>query len=383
LLTSSAAQSPEKQLVTGSVTVGVVANPASGRDIRRLVAGASVFDNAEKGNMVYRFMVGLGAVGVERVLMMPAASGLYDGLERTLHGRAFETHPLPELELVEMRLRHDARDTVEALEKMREQGVKAIAVFGGDGTNRVVASRCTDTPICALSTGTNNTFPEMREATVAGLATGLVATGQVDNGVLRQEKILHVGLNSDPHHDCALVDVAVSSERFVAARALWKSNSVSQLFVASAAPDAVGFSAVAGLLDPISRHAHHGLYLRLTEPGDAALVLNVPLAPGLVVPIGVAESTRMEPGSAVPVKPGSGSIALDGEREIERGPEDRVEVSLATEGPLTIDIGEVMSLAARHGLLSDQTLSKKAAEPRGFAPTEAKRPSNQQSVTGL
>jgi len=30
-------------------------------------------------------------------------------------------------------------------------------------------------PICALSTGTNNAFPEMRETTVAGIATGLVA----------------------------------------------------------------------------------------------------------------------------------------------------------------------------------------------------------------
>ena len=48
--------------------VGVVANPASGRDIRRLVAGASVFDNAEKGNMVFRLMVGLGAAGLGRVL---------------------------------------------------------------------------------------------------------------------------------------------------------------------------------------------------------------------------------------------------------------------------------------------------------------------------
>ena len=340
--------------MTGPVTVGVVANPASGRDIRRLVAGASVFDNAEKGNMVYRLMVGLGAVGVERVLMMPAASGLYEGLERTLHGHAHERHPLPELELVEMRLRHDARDTVGAVEKMREQGVKAIAVLGGDGTNRVVASRCTDTPICALSTGTNNAFPEMREATIAGLATGLVATGQVDNGVLRREKILHVGLNGDPHHDCALVDVAVSSERFVGAKALWKSSSVSELFVASAAPDAVGFSAVAGLLDPVPRDADHGLYLRLTRPEDAGLVLNVPLAPGLVVPVGVAKSSRIEPDRAMPVAPGSGSIALDGEREIERSPEDRVEVSLATEGPLTVDVGEVMRLAARGGLLSDQ-----------------------------
>jgi predicted polyphosphate/ATP-dependent NAD kinase len=354
LPTSSEVRSPEQRLVTGPVSVGVVANPASGRDIRRVVAGASVFDNAEKGNMVYRLMVGLGAVGVERVLMMPAASGLYDGLERTLHGHAFERHPLPELELVEMRLRHDARDTVEAVEKMRKQGVKAIAVLGGDGTNRVVASRCADTPICALSTGTNNAFPEMREATIAGLATGLVSTGLVTNGVLRREKILRVGLNGDPHHDCALVDVAVSSERFIGARALWKSGSVSELFVTRAAPDALGFSAVAGLLDPIPRHARHGLHLRLTKPKDAELVINVPLAPGLIMPVGVVESRRIEPGRAISVEPGLGSIALDGEREIERGLEDRVEVSLATEGPLTIDVAEVMRLAARRGLLSDR-----------------------------
>jgi predicted polyphosphate/ATP-dependent NAD kinase len=354
LPTSSEVWSPEQRPVPGSVTVGVVANPASGRDIRRLVAGASVFDNAEKGNMVYRFMVGLGAVSVERVLMMPAASGLYDGLQRALHGHAFERRPLPELELVEMRLRHDARDTVEAVEKMRKQGVKAIAVLGGDGTNRVVASRCADTPICALSTGTNNAFPEVREATIAGLATGLVSTGLVTNGVLRREKILRVGLNGDPHHDCALVDVAVSTERFIGARALWKSGSVSELFVTRAAPDALGFSAVAGLLDPIPRHARHGLHLRLTKPKDADLVINVPLAPGLIMPVGVVEIRRIEPGRAVPVEPGLGSIALDGEREIERDLEDRVEVSLATEGPLTIDVAEVMRLAARRGLLSDQ-----------------------------
>ena len=77
------------------------------------------------------------------------------------------------------------------------------------------------------------------------------------------------------------------------------------------------------------------------------------------MPVGVVESRRIEPGRAVPVEPGSGSIALDGEREIERGLEDRVEVSLATEGPLTIDVAEVMRLAARRGLLSDQALSKK------------------------
>jgi len=49
-------------------------------------------------------------------------------------------------------------------------------------------------PVCALSTGTNNAFPEMREATVAGLATGLVATGKLDaERTLRRTKVLRRG----------------------------------------------------------------------------------------------------------------------------------------------------------------------------------------------
>ena len=340
--------------MTGAVTVGIVANPASGRDIRRLVAGASVFDNAEKGNMVYRLMVGLAAVGVERVLMMPAASGLYDSLERNLRGNATrsEEQPLPELELVEMTVRHSARDSVYAVTEMGERGVAAIVVLGGDGTNRIVARHCGGIPLCPLSTGTNNAFPEMREATVAGLATGLVATGQVGDEVLHREKILRVGLNGDPDHDCALVDVALSAQRWVGARALWRGADVSEVMVASAAPDAVGLSSVAGLLDPTPRSANYGLHVRLTDPTEAEVVVTVPLAPGLVVPVGVAGHRHIEPGETVYLEPASGSVALDGEREIEIGPDDRVEVRLDPDGPLTIDVGEVMREAARRGLLN-------------------------------
>ena len=76
---------------------------------------------------------------------------------------------------------------------MRAAGAAAIVVLGGDGTHRVVAKACGDVPLCALSTGTNNAFPEMREATVAGLATGLVATGRAGDGALRREVALAVG----------------------------------------------------------------------------------------------------------------------------------------------------------------------------------------------
>ncbi|MBA4114986.1 MAG: NAD(+)/NADH kinase [Rubrobacter sp.] len=337
------------------MTVGVIANPASGRDIRRLVSGASVFDNGEKGNMVYRLMVGLAAVGVERVLMMPAASGLFDSLERTMRASASaeEQRALPELELVEMTLRHTARDTIHALAEMESRGVAAVVVLGGDGTSRIVARHCNqDMPLCTLSTGTNNAFPEMREATVAGLATGLVAMGRIGDEALRREKILRVSLNGETNHDCALVDVAVNAERFVGARALWRSRDISEIVVSSARPDSIGLSSIAGLLDPTLRDHPHALHVRLTAPKNAETVLTVPLAPGLVVPIGVEEANRVEPGETIGLTPGVGSIALDGEREIEVGPNDRVEVCLDSDGPLTIDVGGVMREAARNGLLN-------------------------------
>ena len=342
---------------SGAVTVGVIANPASGRDIRRLVSGASVFDNGEKGNMIYRFMVGLAAVGVGRVLMMPAASGLYDSLERTLRAAhrssVEEKRPMPELELVEMIVRHTARDTIDALAEMGRRSVAAVVVLGGDGTSRIVARHCDPyTPLCTLSTGTNNAFPEMREATVAGIATGLVAMGRIGNEALRREKILRVGLNGDERHDCALVDVAVNSERFVGARALWRPRNISEIVVSSARPDAVGLSSIAGLLEPTGRDAPHGLHILLVPPKGAETVLTVPLAPGLVVPVGVQEVSRIEPGETVTLAPGAGSIALDGEREIETGPSDKVEVRLDPDGPLTVDVGEAMRQAARRGLLN-------------------------------
>src|SRR5215203_6055919 len=176
--------------------------------------------------MVYRLMVGLGAVGVERVLMMPAASGLYDSLERTMRAASSSEMrcPMPELDLVEMTVRHTARDTIDALAEMELRGAVAVVVLGGDGTSRIVARHCAaDLPLCALSTGTNNAFPELREATVAGMATGLVATGRLGgDGLVRRAKRLRVEVNGGAVVDSALVDVAVTADRWVGSRALWR-----------------------------------------------------------------------------------------------------------------------------------------------------------------
>jgi predicted polyphosphate/ATP-dependent NAD kinase len=247
------------------VSVGVVANPASGRDVRRLVTGASVFDNAEKGAMVHRLMAGLGAAGVDRVVMMPARSGVSQSLQRHLSGRTglLAAQRRPALEVLEMALCEDARDSVAAVSAMAERRVAAIVVLGGDGTHRVVAGHCGDIPLCALSTGTNNAFPELREATVAGLATGLVATGRLGgDGLVRRAKRLEVAVNGGATRDSALVDVAVTADRWVGSRALWRVGSISEALVSFASPGAVGLSAVAAVA-PVPRAAPHGLHLRL------------------------------------------------------------------------------------------------------------------------
>jgi predicted polyphosphate/ATP-dependent NAD kinase len=309
------------------VTVGVIANPASGRDIRRLVAGASVVGNADKAGMVFRLLAGLGATGVTRVLMMPAA----DGLSTTLH-RHLRTAPgLPRLEELEMDLEATARDSVVAAERMRAAGVRAIVVLGGDGTHRVVAKVCGDTPLCALSTGTNNAFPEMRETTVAGMAVGLVAGGR--SAAVRRENALEVV--TDGARELALVDVAVSRERFVGARALYRPDGIREIVVTFANPAAVGLSAIAGALHPLPRGGGRGLHVRLAPDGDP---LYVPIAPGLVAPVHVAEHRVIELGEAFALAPGT--IALDGERELER--HDAPATVRLVPGPLTIDIDAAM-----------------------------------------
>ena len=56
--------------------VGIIANPAAGKDIRRIVAQGRFVPNHEKVNILKRVLAGLDAVGVERVLFMPDTGAL-------------------------------------------------------------------------------------------------------------------------------------------------------------------------------------------------------------------------------------------------------------------------------------------------------------------
>ena len=338
----------------GDAIVGVVANPLSGRDIRRLVTQASVFPTAEKANMIQRMLTAFGAVGVHRVLLSTDLGGIsaavYRAVERhSARGGQRQDARWPEVEFLDGQpIRQTAQDTVDAVRRMVTAGTRVIVCLGGDGTARVAASAAGDVPMLALSTGTNNVFPAVREATIAGLAAGLVATGAVPaEGVTTRAKLLEV--RAGDRTETALVDVAVSTERHVGARAVWDPATVTQLFCAFAEPDAIGLSSVLGQLSPVARHEPHGVTARLAA-GAPRQVL-APIAPGLVVPVGVREIEPMHPGSVYPVDARAGVIAVDGERELTFGPGEPPAVRLRPDGPRCVDVPAVLAASARLGLL--------------------------------
>jgi predicted polyphosphate/ATP-dependent NAD kinase len=328
--------------------VGLIANPASGHDMRRLISGASVFTNTEKVHVVRRLFSGLGAVGVGRVLVMPDSAGLSLGISRVAaQHRPQLTGPWPEIEVLEFEQRNSAVDSVIAAQEMVARGVGAIVVLGGDGTARAVASACGDTPMLALSTGTNNAFGITVDGTVAGLAAGLVSTGAcaVAEACYRAKKLI---VRHGERTEIALVDMAIIDQDRVGARAVWDPGLVRELAVTFAEPHAVGLSAIAGAVSPCGRREPSGRLLRM---GDGQAVLAA-LAPGLMRSVPVADHAALLPGEPVALSTSHGVIALDGEREMvfhADGPRPTVELSL--DGPLVIDVEATMALAARRGLL--------------------------------
>ena len=345
----------------GDAAIGIIANPAAGRDIRRLVAQASVFPIAEKRNMITRIFSALGAVGVSTCYMIPDESGIADRVKRAIGLGPPEGQVWPEVVFLDMPIEESPADTLEATARMVERGVGGIMVLGGDGTNRLVAQACDGVPLTSLSTGTNNVFPMMREATIAGLAAGLVATGALSlDEASRRNKVLRIRVNGEAR-DIALVDVCVSGAAWTGAKALWRADALDQLFVTFAEADAIGLSSIAGLVRPVSRDAPTGVALDLGSVPGAARTVSAPLAPGLMADIGVDRVFDLEAGVSHSVRLARGVVALDGEREVAFGPEDRVAVALEPDGPLTVEIPRAMELAARSGLLEQAAAGRPPA----------------------
>ncbi len=332
--------------------VGIIANPVSARDIRRIVSYAGNLPINDRANIVLRMLTGLSTVGVDDVMIMPENGGIRIQLERTVaRAKHAHGHRFPKVTYLDMPVTATADDSALAARMMHDLGVGAIVVLGGDGTNRVVVQECGNTPIVGISTGTNNAFPEIREPTVTGLAVGLAVTQQVPGDyAFAYNKQFEVKVND--RREIALVDVAVVAERYVGARAIWRTESFRDVFTTFGQPEAIGMSSITGLLAPLRRDEPRGRRIRLLPLETASCRLSAPIAPGLIEEIGIGAIETIAPNTLYLPSISAGSIALDGEREIVFSEIDDVSIRLQVDAFRTINVPDCMAYAAKHGLLT-------------------------------
>ncbi len=320
---------------------GILANPASGKDIRRLVAHGSVFDNQEKVRMVRRLILGMERAGVSRILYMPDG---YAIVPRALDAIS----PSIPVEPVEMPIRNTEADTTTAAEIMGALGVGCLAVLGGDGTSRAACKGSVAIPVMPLSTGTNNVFPFMGEATVAGLAAGLIAAGRLPREQCCIHSCMFDILIDDEVADMALVDAAVYDDVFLASRAVWHIDKVPQLFLTRCSASSIGLSAIGGQVRSLLAEEPLGLAMELGAP--AASTVSAAIAPGMFADVPVKSVTDMHPGEIFSINVSPGLVAVDGEREVEIGSNSRASIRLNTNGPWVVDVRKTMALAREKGL---------------------------------
>ena len=320
--------------------VGIIPNPASGKDIRRLVAYGSVFDNNEKVNIVRRVVLGLEAMGVKEVFVMPDSFGI--GI------RAMEDLKVSLMaSFLDVKIENTQEDSARAAKMLNQLGVACIITLGGDGTNRVVAKACAETPLLPISTGTNNVFPQMVEGTLAGMAAGAAARNHRSTwDFIKQVPRLEIRRGQEVV-DTALIDIVVSEPGFIASRAVWDISKIQEIFLSRAEPENIGFSSIGGNIPGLSSAKGKGIHIII---GPGQYKVKAPIAPGLIRWVPVNSYRLFESGMAIPLACTTAMIALDGERERIVRKRDPVTVTINPKGPWVIDIPRALKKATEQRL---------------------------------
>lgn len=332
--------------------VGIIANPAAGKDIRRLVSAASPVSDMAKIGIVRRAAIGAIEGGATRLVLADDRHALarralreVDGVAGADGGAAVDVLDLP--------LLSNSGDSQRAAAAMGERGVGAVIVLGGDGTHRDVAKGWRRAPMVALSTGTNNVFPRSLEATTAGHAAGLVASGAVAlDAVADDVAVIDVDVTTATgdivNRDLGLVDVALTAGQFTGSRAVWDVDSLRHLITVIAEPDAVGLSAIAAAVSPMSRRERSGVHVRLAVcgpgPNDVRPTrVRCAIAPGRYANVLVADHRRLGASDEVILR-GPGVLSFDGERDVVLDADQTAVARVGGDGPRVIDVARAMAL---------------------------------------
>lgn len=327
--------------------VGIIANPASGKDIRRVVGHALVVGNREKSNIVRRILIGLHAAGINDVRIMPDKFGIGILAINELQNRWSEV--VKGVQVLDMDFTGTGIDSILAARALKNAGAACIITLGGDGTVRLVAKESGNIPVLPVSTGTNNVLPMFIEGTIAGLAAGYLAMqgGVRQESLCYQHKRMEIRVNGKTV-DSALIDVAAVDSSFAGSKAVWESDAFKQIFVTRASPSSIGVSSIIGMVKPVSVHDPFGAMAVICSE-DHCQRVTAPVGPGLITSLYLQSIEKMEPDKMYPVLDQRPlMLALDGEREIYLGAEDKAEIVLRTDGPWIVDVDRVMQEAVQN-----------------------------------
>ena len=324
------------------LAVGLVVNPRSGTDVRRAVAAAGAVTIEDKANVVRRVVLGAREAGVDRFVVHTDTHRIVQRATETMRGL--------DLHWLDHEMTFTEEDTVAAVAAMRDLGCGVVVVLGGDGTNRAAARAWPDLVVVPLSTGTNNAFPVLAEATIAGAAAGHVATGRVPvDEVTRRAMVVRVRPDgASAPDDLALVDAVAVDDPYLGSFELFEPANLRTAVLSRADPASVGFSGVGGLIKPVGCDEDAGLLLRFGPAEDCDRVVRGPTAPGHYADLGLAEVRRLEPGEEVEVN-GPLLLAFDGERKRRLVAGERVHLSVVRDGPRVVDVADVMARVAADG----------------------------------
>jgi predicted polyphosphate/ATP-dependent NAD kinase len=318
-----------------SKSIGIIANPSSGKDIRRIISYADSVGHMEKMNLLLRGVIATVAKGVETVYFMPDPQGLAHGIRQRLKQ---DGGPFEAVEVLGFKAQGNASDTVRAVKEFEVLGCLGIVVLGGDGTSRDVAQTGTNLPILPISTGTNNVYPEHVEGTIAGMALGVVAS-EPESAVYRRDKRMRIRVNNEDEW-IALVDVVCSNQTEIASRAVWEAEDVRWLAVTRATPASIGLSSIVGQWAYLSPADPYWIFFACGPEGEMRLS---PIIPGRMIPVGRVAMKTHPCGEAMEWQADrDGTLALDGERMVRIRKGDSISIEVDQEGPKRILVEETL-----------------------------------------
>lgn len=295
-----------------------------------------MFDNREKSAIVRRALSGAINAGGNRFAYLDDSHNIAGGALEEL-AESCDAKPIPGIGT------SSALDTVHGAQDLEAEGCVAVLILGGDGTSRAFVKGWRHAVLLPVSTGTNNVFPRMSEATVAGAALGVLAAGHVSvEEATDAVKIIDVEIEGEKP-DLALIDAVVTSDQFVGSRALLDSDVIDSIFLTRAEPAAVGMTSVGGLIHPLRDDEDAGLHLALGPRGK--IRVNAPIAPGMYQTLKIRSSARVSFNEDITFE-GPCVLAFDGEREREIQPGQSVRMRISRTGPRVLNVNRVMQLAA-------------------------------------